>query len=255
MFGLPLSSLLPRLAASGIPLLLVLVASPAAHAAAFSINFCPGDTTCPQGVTEASLTFLERLDTPDVNDYFVDLKLVGSAQAPDFVDLVSFKIDGVSTPDGYEGRPRLVSAPGSASWATYFDNVSANGAACTQDTGQQQAVCSNSPGAGAALAGTSLLWRYDVDLAGSFLLTAGSSVNFRASFLDAMRVEGKGQMKGAWSTEYGNAGILSPGGGQLQCLADCPPAPDDPPSSVPEPTILALVGLGMLGAGLARRRK
>lgn len=255
MIGLALSSFPPRLVAGVLFVLSLLAPVSSARAAAFSINFCPGDQTCPSGLTEASLTFLERLDTPDVNDYFVDLKLVGSAEAPDFVDLVSFKIDGASTPDGYEGKPQLVSAPGSDSWATYFDNVSANGAACTQDTGQQQAVCSNSPGPGAALAGASLLWRYDVDLAGSFTLATGSPVNFRASFLDAMLVEGKGQNKGQWFTAYKNAGILSPGGGQLQCVADCPPPPDDPPSSVPEPTILALVGLGMLGAGLARRRR
>jgi hypothetical protein len=256
MIGLASSSLLPRLVPGGLALLLLLSASPSAYAASFSINFCPGHDTCPQGVTEASLTFLERLDTSDVNDYFVDLKLVGSAAAPDFVDLVSFKIDTVSTPDGYEIKPQLVSAPPGQTWTTYFDNVNGSDAACTNDTGQQQAVCSNSPGAGAPLAGQSLLWRYDVDLAGTVMLAAGSAVNLRASFVDMLLVENKGK-KGApstWLTEYRHAGILSPGGGALACVEGCAQTPDERPSTIPEPGMLALVGLGLLGAGYAHRR-
>lgn len=229
---------------------LALAIPAASQAATFSVNFCPGNTSCPAGVVEASLSFLERLDTADVNDYFLDLKLVGNGSAPDYVDIVSFKIDGVSTPGGYEYLPTLVSSPSGATWTTYFDNVSGNAGACTSSTGQQQAVCSNGSDPGVSMKNKTRTWRYDVDLTGSFTLAAGSAVNLRASFVDAELVK----QRGHWVTAYSNAGILSPGGGRLECTQGCTPPPP-PGDTVPEPTAMALLGLGLLGAGVVGRRK
>ena len=48
-----------------------------AEAAAFTIDFCPEDDTCPDGVTEASLTFDEILTGTDPNDYNVTATIVG----------------------------------------------------------------------------------------------------------------------------------------------------------------------------------
>lgn len=225
-----------------------------AQAATFSVNFCPGNTSCPTGIIEASLTVIERLDTPDVNDYFVDLKLVGTAQAPDVVDIVSFKIDSLLTTGDYEALPTLTSAPsGVNTWSTYFDNVSGSQSACTSNTGQQQSVCSNAAGNGVTVAGRTLQWRYEVDLAASRTLGSGSMVNFRAAFFDAQQVRKKVNGQWKWVTEYKNAGILSPNGGALVCVAGCPPPGGDRP--IPEPTTLALLGAGLLGAGVARRRR
>jgi hypothetical protein len=234
-----------------------------ANAASYTVNFCPADATCPAGITEASLTFFERMDTVDVNDYFLDLTIVGSAAAPQFVDIVSFRIDAVGVPAGYEVLPSLVSAP-AITWSTYFDNVSGNDGACTSNTGQQQAVCSNGDGPGAAMQSVTNVWRYDVDLSGDFLLTDGADVNLRASFVNAelKPIKVKGQIVG-YETVFTNAGILSPGGGQLdvcteedECFVPDPcTEPNGCGDPVPEPTTMALTGLGLLGASFVARRR
>jgi hypothetical protein len=210
-------------------------ALPAVAAPIIYENFCPGDSTCPAGVTEASRPFTEIINADpndyDPNDYTVTLVISGDSSAPAYVDEVSFKIDSAKVSD-YEFLPTLSSAPIPGSpWIVYFDNISGSASSCVADTGQQQAVCSQSgPGNasnyGAPLPGQTLTWTFLVDLNDSEgALGADSPVNLRAQFLNA---------------DGSNAGILSP-----------------ERTSVPEPSILTLLGsgLGLLAAGLVSRKK
>ena len=190
------------------------------------VNFCPGDPTCPDGVTEASITFDEILGG-DPNDYLVTLRITGDSTAPAYVDEVMFKVSGATVSD-YEFLPILQSAPtGGATWIAYFDNVSASGGSCTANTGQQQGVCAQSgPGNpsnyGAPLAGNTLTWTFLVDFQDSFGTLGDDDFFLRAQFLTSRGT---------------NAGILSPVG-------------------VPEPSTVLLTSLG-IGAAVpfVRRRR
>jgi PEP-CTERM motif len=203
--------------------LTVLIGAPAAAAPIIDINYCPGDASCPAGVTQARLLF-DEIAGGDINDYLVTIRISGDATAPKYVDEVSFKIDSAQIGD-YTSLPTLQSAPGSGSpWTVYFDNISGSASSCIANTGQQQAVCSQSGAGnptnyGALLQGQTLEWTFMVNLKDSEgPLSATSSVNLRAQFLDS---SGK------------NAGILSP---------------------VPEPGTLALLGIGASLAAIRRRR-
>jgi hypothetical protein len=210
-------------------LLLVLIASAgfaAAPASAdpVSINFCPGDVTCPTGVTEASLTFVEDLTTTDLNDYYVTILITGDSTAPAYVDEVSFKVSSAQVSD-YETM-YLYSAPTTGTpWISYFDNVSGSANSCVSNTEQQQAVCAqsgpgNSSNNGGELTGETLAWTFYVDLVDSFgSVSLDDGLNMRSQFL----------------TSTGrNAGILSP---------------------VPEPATLFLTAIGGVIPFVLRRRR
>jgi hypothetical protein len=221
---------------------LVAASAPLAHASAFTVNFCPGSGSCPANVSEARLTFTENLGTPDLNDYTLDVKIVGSAGDPKFIDQLSFTIntaDNVTGAGGYEVKPTLVSAPGGvANWSVFYDNVN-NGAGCSSDSHNGKEVCAQSgvglnSGNGALTNGTNL-WTFSVDLADDVAaLGVGSVVNLRAAFLNA---------------DGGNGGILSPNGDPLVLCENCTQ------STVPEPASIALFGSGLLWAVRARGRR
>lgn len=225
---------------------LVTLTAPAAQASSFTFNFCPGAASCPANVTEARLTFTENLLTPDANDYTLDLKIVGGAGDPTFIDQISFTIDSadnVTGAGGYEVKPSLLSAPGGiANWSVFYDNVN-NGSGCSADTNNGKEVCAQSgvalnAGNGVLTNGTNI-WEFSVDLADDVAaLGAGSAVNLRAAFLN---------LNGS------NGGVLSPGGGGLVACngADC----DNIITAVPEPTSIALFGSGLLLAVRVRGRR
>ena len=195
------------------------------------VNFCPGDPSCPAGVTQASLSFTEVLGG-DPNDYVATIVISGNASAPAFVDEVSFKIEGISASQ-YQSLPSLTSAPSAgAPWVPYFNNVNASAGSCVSSTGASQSVCSQSgPGSttnfGAPLPSQTLTWQFSVNLVNSVgPLTATTPVNLRAQFLTS-----KGK----------NAGILSPN--------------FVPTTTVPEPSSLPLVTLTMLALAWGTRRR
>ena len=193
-------------------------------------DFCPGNASCPGGITEASLCFSLDTATQDANDYFLTVTISGDNTAPAYLDMFSFTIAGVDTPLGHALSPTLLSAPGGTSlYTTVFDNVSNSATACTMNTGQSQEVCTNTLSAlGFALPVGTATFQFYVDLSGILICRRITGLNLRAAFNNA---------------DGSNAGILSPDGN----FATMAP--------VPEPTSMLLFGSGIFGVVAKVRNK
>ena len=232
----------------------MLATASSVSAAAFSVNFCPADDSCPDNVSEASLTFDEILAGDDPNDYILTLKIVGSAGSPEYIDSVQFSIGGVDTPTGYEGKPSLQAAPAQGTpWVVYWDMVAGNPADCSADTSQGEGVCAGSTGNGASTDGINI-WQFLVDLDDDEdPLGVGTQVDLRARF---KKIGPRGSIL--------PGGIMSPeGGGYLDTGSNETSSNEsstnetsaNETSTVPEPAMLSLFGLALAAAAHRMKRK
>ena len=211
------------------------------EAATFSVDFCvvnPGECSS-DGFTSAILSFDEILATADTNDYNLTMTIGTTTISGKTLDEVGFKVDaakGKVSDDGYESRPTI--GGDGAGWDVWFDNVAANADSCTSDTGQQNAVCAQSPLLGLPFDGSTYVFTWVVDLGDDVdPLAVGSAVNLRANFEPS--------------------GNFSPDGGDLTTGPGPGPGPGSGTGTdVAEPSSLLLLGLAFgLGAHRVQRRR
>jgi hypothetical protein len=210
------------------------IAAPAAHADTFKYDFCPVDDSCPDDLTEGSLTF-ETLDaTVDLNDYTLTVRFVGTLNNL-FIDTIDFTA-GLE----FASLPSLTSAPTGTvltDWMTNFDKVNASaGNNCDGEIANHLFACSKATiGNGPSVEGVNE-WVFSVNFLGTDVLDEDSVVDLRALFVD-----GNGR----------KAGLMSPSVHTFDTTG-----PSDTTGTVPEPAMLSLFGAALaLGAHRLRVRR
>ena len=228
-----------------------LAVASSAQSAPLTIDFCTGTGSADclnDGIAEARLTIDEIVDG-DINNYTATLFLLGAASgAPAAIDQVQFTI-GTANQADYEGLPVLLSAPGgtigdpNGDWVSHFGGVpncggpGAPNSACAVGT---PATFGNN---------TTLSWVFTFDLVDTFgALAAGHLVNMRASY-------GQGQFSPT-ADELGTTTSTPTTTTTTPTTTTSNPTTTSTPTtgSVPEPSILALTGLGLFGLSRRLRR-
>jgi hypothetical protein len=217
------------------------IAAPAAHADTFKYDFCPVDDSCPDDLTEGSLTF-ETLDaSADVNDYTLTVRFVGTLTGL-FIDTIDF-----TTNLEFAALPTLTSAPSGTvltDWTTKFDKVNAAaGNNCNGEIANHLFACSKSTtGNGPSVQGINE-WVFLVDFLGDDVLGEDNKVDLRALFVNS---EGRkvGTLMSPTTHTFDTTGQNDTTG------------TEDTTGTVPEPAMLSLFGAALaLGAHRLRVRR
>ena len=220
----------------------LVIGASTAQADTFKYNFCPIDDSCPDDLTEASLTF-ETLDaTLDPNDYELTIRFVGTL-ADLFIDTIDF-----TTNLEFAALPGLTSAPDGtllADWMTKYDKANASaGNNCSGEIVNHLFACSKSTtGNGPSVAGINE-WIFSVNFLGETGLSSANKVDLRALFVDS---NGRkvGTLMSPTTHTFDTTGASDTTGDTT--------GTDETTGNVPEPAMLTLLGAA-LAMGARRLR-
>jgi hypothetical protein len=221
------------------------IAAPAAHADTFKYNFCPIDDSCPDDLTEGSLTFDTVDGTGDVNDYTLTVRFVGTLNDL-FIDTIDFTANME-----FAALPTLTSAPTGTvlgDWTTKYDKVNAAaGNNCSGEISNHLFSCSKATtGNGPSVAGVNE-WVFAVNFLGEGLLGEDSKVDLRALFVnsDGRKV---GTLMSPSAHTFDTTGTVDTTGDTT--------GTGETTGSVPEPAMLTMFGAALaVGAHRLRVRR